>query len=162
MKTTTFRLLMVLTTLTCVLITTAAQTNDELKAKIEKINKEMAQAMVEGNTQKNLGLYTADAISLPNQAKMLEGIAAIKKSAEDMTSMGIKINSFEATTLHVKPYGNMIVEIGKFKINLSIPGMPENIEEVGKYLTIWEKQADGSLKIKVETWNSDTNPMEQQ
>jgi hypothetical protein len=25
-------------------------------------------------------------------------------------------------------------------------------------MTIWEKQNDGSLKIKVETWNTDTNP----
>jgi ketosteroid isomerase-like protein len=33
------------------------------------------------------------------------------------------------------------------------------MEDTGKYLTLWEKQADGSLKIKVETWNTDKNPM---
>jgi ketosteroid isomerase-like protein len=32
------------------------------------------------------------------------------------------------------------------------------MDDHGKYLTIWEKQKDGSLKIKIETWNSDVDP----
>ena len=40
-----------------------------------------------------------------------------------------------------------------------MPGVPNDVVEEGKYLTVWEKQADGSLKVKLETWNSDTNPM---
>jgi ketosteroid isomerase-like protein len=35
------------------------------------------------------------------------------------------------------------------------------MEDHGKYLTVWEKQKDGSLKVKVETWNSDVDPMSQ-
>jgi hypothetical protein len=31
----------------------------------------------------------------------------------------------------------------------------------GKYITIWEMQKDGSIKIKVETWNTDHNPWEE-
>jgi hypothetical protein len=38
-------------------------------------------------------------------------------------------------------------------------GMPGEIEDAGKYLTIYERDADGALKIKVETWNTDVNPM---
>jgi ketosteroid isomerase-like protein len=42
---------------------------------------------------------------------------------------------------------------------MNIPGMPNDFEDQGKYLTIWEKQSDGSLKIKVEMWNTDVNNM---
>jgi hypothetical protein len=39
--------------------------------------------------------------------------------------------------------------------------MPGPMEDHGKYVTVWEKQKGGALKIKVETWNSDINPWEQ-
>lgn len=42
---------------------------------------------------------------------------------------------------------------------ISMPNMDKPMEDHGKYLTIWEKQKDGSLKMKVETWNSDVDPM---
>jgi len=150
--------LLVLLTLICT-VPAFTQSNDELKSKISKINQEMAKAMIEGNYEKNLSLYAEDAISMPNNSKMLEGKAAIKKSNEEMIAMGIKIKSFSTTILHVNTCANMVMEIGNFKIGLSVPGVPNDMEEAGKYLTVWEQQADGSLKIKLETWNSDTNPM---
>jgi ketosteroid isomerase-like protein len=136
-----------------------SQSADELKTKIQSLNKEMAKYMLEGNTEKNLGLYTKDAISLPSYEPMLEGIDAIRKANEDMAKAGTKITSFEPTTLKVFPNGNLITEIGSYKITLNVPDMDQPVNDHGKYLTIWEKQKDGSLKIKIETWNSDVNPM---
>ena len=96
MKKHVFKPLLVLLTLIYT-VPAFSQSNDELKAKISKINQEMAKAMMEGNYAKNLSLYTEDAISLPNNSKMLEGKAAIKKSNEEMIAMGIKIKSFSTT-----------------------------------------------------------------
>jgi ketosteroid isomerase-like protein len=39
-----------------------------------------------------------------------------------------------------------------------MPGNDKPMNDAGKYVTIWEKQKDGSLKIKIETWNTDSNP----
>ena len=136
-----------------------AQTAAEYKAKIEKINKEMTQYMLEGNSEKSMSLYTADAISMPSYEPMHEGIAAIRKANEEMMKSGMKITSFEPVTLKVLVNGNMITEIGTYKISMSIPGMENPMQDHGKYLTIWEKQKDGSLKVKVETWNTDVDPM---
>jgi len=150
-------------TLVVVLFATAmgiAQTNDQYKAQIEKINKQTAASMLAGDTEKSLSFYTNDAISLPNYEKMLEGKDALRKSNEAMQKSGMKITSFETVTLNVMSNGNMITEIGTYKISISMTGMEETMKDVGKYLTIWEKQADGSLKIKVEMWNTDTNPMQ--
>jgi hypothetical protein len=41
---------------------------------------------------------------------------------------------------------------------MTMPNMPAPMEDHGKYLTVWEKQKDGSLKVKVETGNSEVDP----
>lgn len=133
----------------------------DYQSKIDEINKEMAKNMIEGNIEKNLSMYTNDAISMPSNQPMQEGIEAIRKGAEEMAKAGVKFSSFEPTIKKVIPEGNLITEIGTYKTKLTIPGMDQPVEDHGKYLTIWEKQPDGSLKVKVETWNSDMNPMEQ-
>ena len=136
-----------------------SQTNEELKTKIVKMNKEMAKAMLEGNMEKNLSMYTQDAISMPSYEPMHEGIASIRKASEEMMKSGWKCTAFEPTTLKVIPNGNMVTEIGTYKISMSMPGVEKPMDDHGKYLTIYEKQKDGSLKIKIETWNTDVNPM---
>jgi ketosteroid isomerase-like protein len=136
-----------------------SQSVADYKSQIEKINKEMAKYMLEGNSEKNLELYAADAISMPSYEPMLEGIAAIRKSTEAMMKSGMKITSFEPVTVKVLVNGNMITEIGTYKMSMSMPGMEKPMNDHGKYLTIWEKQKDGSLKVKVDTWNTDVDPM---
>lgn len=148
--------------LLCIAITSSAQSDNQLKEKIMKINKEISKAMVEGNSQATLGYYAPDAISMPNNAKMVQGIEAIKKSNQEMMSSGFKVNSFELNTLMVKEAENMITEIGNYKMSFSMPGMTAASQDAGKYLNIWEKQPDGSLKIKVGMWNTDVDPMAQQ
>lgn len=155
------RSVVMIVTLFLAIITYSQQSAKDYQSKIENLNKEMAKSMVEGNIEKNLNLYTVDAISMPANEPMREGIAAIRVGAEEMTKMGIKVNSFEPTIRKVIPDGNLITEIGNYKINITIPGMDQPVDDHGKYLTIWEKQPDGSLKVKVEIWNSDINYMEQ-
>ena len=138
-----------------------SQTNAQIKTQIEKLNKEMVAAVLSGNTERSMSFYTDDAISMPNYEKMLEGKDAIRKSNEAMTKSGWKVVSFEPVTLKVMSCEKTITEIGTFKISFSMEGMSKPVEDIGKYITIWEKQPDGSLKIKIETWNTDTNPMEQ-
>jgi uncharacterized protein (TIGR02246 family) len=147
--------------MTFLVLSASSQTNEELKDKIVKMNQQMAKAMMEGNSQAALTFYAKDAVSLPNYGEMVEGIDAIKKSNEEMLSSGMKVNSMEFNTVKVNTYGNMVSEIGTYKMSATMPGMAAPMEDVGKYHTLWEKQPDGSLKIKVETWNTDKNPMMQ-
>jgi ketosteroid isomerase-like protein len=118
--------------------------------------------MLSGDVESNLSLYAEDAISLPANEPMRQGIADIRKGAEEMSKSGFKVTSFEPTILKLIPEGNLVTEIGTYKIKVTMPGMQDPMDDHGKYLTIWEKQPDGSLKIKVETWNSDVNPMQQE
>jgi uncharacterized protein (TIGR02246 family) len=136
-----------------------AQTTEDVKAKIEQLNKEMGAAMVAGNNEKSMNFYTNDAITMPNYGPMVEGLEAIKKSNEEMMKSGSKVTSFETITLKLIDNGKAITEIGKYKISMVMAGKPDPMQDWGKYLTIWEKQNDGSFKIKLEIWNTDVNPM---
>jgi ketosteroid isomerase-like protein len=135
------------------------QSDAELKQKIEAINRQMAKDMIEGNYTSGLKNYVTDAISMPNNSRMVQGIDEIRKSTEVMMQSGAKFTSFESKTMQVISSGNLVTEIGTYKMSMNIPGMPNDFEDQGKYLTIWEKQSDGSLKIKVEMWNTDVNNM---
>lgn len=137
-----------------------SQTSAEYKTKIEALNKEMVKSMLAGNSEQMLGMYTNDAISLPSYEPMHDGLAAIKQASADMAKNGVKFTSFEPTIKKVLVNGNMITEIGTYKVTMTMPNMDSPMNDHGKYLTVWEKQSDGSLKIKIETWNSDVNPME--
>jgi len=136
-----------------------SQTDAEYKAKLEALNKEMAKNMLAGNIEKILVNYAADAISMPSYQPISEGIPAIRKSNEEMMKTGVKFVSFVPTIKKVFSSGNLVMEIGLYQMSMTMPGMEKPMEDHGKYLNIWEKQKDGSLKVKVETWNSDVDPM---
>ncbi|HLN74678.1 MAG: YybH family protein [Methylococcaceae bacterium] len=136
-----------------------AQTENDYKAQIEKRNKQMTEYMLKGDIENNMSLYTNDAISMPSYEPMHQGIAEIRKANKDMVASGFKFNSFEPTIVKVIPMGDLITEIGTYKVTMTMPESNEPMKDQGKYLTIWEKQKDGALKIKVETWNSDMDPM---
>lgn len=142
-------------------VSVIAQSEAELKQKIEKMNDDMAQAMMAGNHEKNLQYYTDDVVSMPSYEKMLTGKDALKKSMDEMAKSGWKISDFNFETVSVESNGNVISEIGKYRMEMKKQGMDQTMKDEGKYLTLWEKQPDGSLKIKTEIWNTDKNPWEE-
>lgn len=137
------------------------QSSRDLQTQIEDLNKVMVKSMLSGDLESNLRLYADDAISLPAYEPMRQGIAEIRKSGEEMNGSGFKVSLFEPTIVKVIPEGNFVTEIGTYKIKFTMTGMDQPMDDHGKYVTIWEKQPDGSLKIKIDTWNSDVNPMQQ-
>lgn len=159
MKKTIFNSVVVLLVFAYTGLNVYSQTDEAIKQKIESLNKELSKSMIEGNYDAGLAFYANDAVSMPNNAQMLQGVEAIKKSNETMKQSGAKFKTFETKTMQVKSCGNQFTEIGTYKMSMTIPGMPNDYEDHGKYLTIWEKQPDGSLKIKIEMWNTDVSPM---
>ncbi|MCF8387481.1 MAG: DUF4440 domain-containing protein [Bacteroidales bacterium] len=137
-----------------------SQNLGKIKAEIEKINNELNEAVVAGDMNKGLEYYDDDVISMPNWSPMMRGIDAVKKENQAMMEQGMKFNSFNTETLEVFGAGNMIIEIGKYNLQLTMPGMQQSINDYGNYLTVWEKGKDGSLKIRIETWNTNQNPMQ--
>jgi ketosteroid isomerase-like protein len=138
-----------------------SQDMSELKKKIQMMNDEYAKQMVGGDMSALWDYYSDDIISMPSYEPMIKGLEACKMSAEKMEKSGSKITAFSTTTTDVMKSGNFVVDIGTYKITMTLPGMDMPWDDHGKYLNIWEMQDDGSLKLKVETWNTDVNPWEE-
>jgi hypothetical protein len=61
------------------------------------------------------------------------------------------MTAFKTTVTDLMKYGDLVVDIGTYKITISIPGMDKPWNNHRECLTLWEMQEDGSMKIKVET-----------
>lgn len=136
------------------------QDQKELRKKIEKINNEMADYLVKGDFRAGMAYYTDDAISMPNWSPMIRGKEAMQQENTAMENMGINFNHFDFNTMEVMKSGDMVIEIGTYKMSMNMPQTPETMHDQGKYVTVWEIQNDGSLKIKADIWNTDKNPMQ--
>jgi ketosteroid isomerase-like protein len=138
-----------------------AQDMSELKKKVQMMNDKYAEQMVAGDMNALWDYYSDDIISMPSYEPMLKGLEAYKMSAQKMEESGMKITAFSTTSTDVMQSGDLVVDIGTYKITMQVPGMDMPWDDHGKYLNIWEMQADGSMKLKVETWNTDVNPWQE-
>ena len=139
---------------------TFAQDMDEIREKVDAINATLTKAMLENDMDTPISLYADECWSLPSYSPMLKGKAALKKAAKENTENPMKMTAFNLKTVDLFTCGDLIIEIGKYDLALEMPGMPEPVTDVGKYLTIYEMQDDGNLLMKVDTWNTDLNPWE--
>lgn len=136
-----------------------AQDTAELKEKIQSINNMLAEMMVSGEEEAMWEYYAEDVISMPSYQPMMKGMEECKKASEEMMSSGMKMTAFKSTVTDIMQAGNLIVDIGIYEITMMLPQMGDQPwSDHGKYMTIWEMQDDGSVKVKVETWNTDVNP----
>jgi ketosteroid isomerase-like protein len=137
-----------------------AQDVAKVKAKIEELNKVYTKAMLDNDFDKMLSMYTEDIISMPSYQPMVKGIEKVRELSNEQKKSGWKTTHFVLAITDVIVAGNLAIEIGNYDMIMAGPNMPEWADK-GKYITIWELQNDGSTKIKVETWNTDSDPCAQ-
>ncbi len=138
----------------------AAQPNVKLMKEVKAFGDVLEAMLLEDDMETMFGFYADDVISLQNYGPRLDGVAALRKHHDEMTAAGMKITSFISDPTEAWECGNQVIEIGTFAIGMTMPGMTEAFRDTGKYMTVYVRDADGALKIKVETWNTDMNPME--
>jgi ketosteroid isomerase-like protein len=136
-----------------------AQDNENLKEKIQIMNDEMADLMLSGDETTIWNYYSEDVISMPSYQPMVKGLDACKASSEEMMNSGMKITAFKSTNTDLLVSGDFVIDIGTYEITMMLPQMGDMpYTDNGKYLTVWETQDDGALKVVAETWNTDHNP----
>jgi ketosteroid isomerase-like protein len=141
------------------LISCAPQTDVEgLKKRVEDYNAVSKDAMLSGDHEKALAYYDDNAISLPANATMLRGKEAIGKWMKDMAAMGMKFSKVDFKSVEIDASGSLGYEVGSYEMTMEAGGM--RIDDKGKYLVVWKRQADGAWKVYVEIWNTDM-PMPQ-
>ena len=128
----------------------------KIRKEVEGLGEKSSKDMMAGIYDTTLSQYADDAVSMPNNGPLLRGKPAIKAYFTQMMN-GLKFSSVNFTTTDVFAGGPYIYEIGTYAMTMTIPSMPE-MSDKGKYITVYERGKDGKLKIKAETWNTDTMP----
>ena len=131
----------------------------KLIEELRQVGDGITEAMRAKNIDAMLRFYADDVISLPDKSKRIDGIEALGRWHEVMASSGMQVLEFDSEPTNAWTAGDQVIEVGTYTIKMSIPGAG-NVEDVGKYMNVYVRDAQGKLKIKAETWNSDLNPMQ--
>jgi uncharacterized protein (TIGR02246 family) len=136
----------------------AQTTKEEMLKKVEEWNKQFSAAMITNDRAKMLSFYADDAYSLPSYSPMLVGKKAIENSMNMDENSDMKITSFKFNTKDLWISGDQMCEVGTYDLSMTMGKSAKTTVDHGKYLTIYQKQKDGSWKIKADMWNTDLNP----
>jgi ketosteroid isomerase-like protein len=98
----------------------------------------------------DLVLYEDDAIELPPHQAAVQGKAAIQAWDEAFPAF----SNFQEQSLEIEGRGDLAYDRGTYSMTVT-PAGAAPIEDHGKYLTIWRKQAGGLWKIARIMFNSD-------
>ena len=120
---------------------------------IEAQNARFDSAALKGDSATLVSLYADDAIMMMSNVPAARGHEAIAKAFGGMTKT-MKMSAFKLTTQDVIVSGDYAIETGSYELTDSaMKGKPKH--DVGKYLVLWKKQADGSYKMLRDIANSD-------
>lgn len=136
----------------------AQDSKANLVKKVQEWNKVFCKAMVDGDNKTVLSFYAEDAYSLPSYSPMMDGKKEIEQGMQMDKQAGTNFKSFNLKTKDLWTSGDLLCEVGTYTFSMIIPNSTNTFDDHGKYLTIYEKQQDGTWKIKADMWNTDTNP----
>ena len=131
---------------------------ENLAGRVQAAGQSATRAYLAGDLDRWIGFYTPDAVQMPNYGPMWSGREAILAAARQAVQSGIKTLMVDYGSVRTWECGNLVYDLGTHTVTLQIPGHTKPVVDRGKYLNIWEKQPDGSLKIKLEIWNTDQMP----
>ncbi len=101
-----------------------------------------------------MAFYSDDAVVLPPNEKIATDKASIRKSVGELLGLPSLSLSWQPTNVEVARSGDIAYLYGAYVLTAKdAAGKP--INDHGKNVEIWKKQADGKWKCIVDTWNSD-------
>jgi uncharacterized protein (TIGR02246 family) len=98
-------------------------------------------------------LYHEDARLLPPNMEPAEGRPAIEAAMQLLLDMGAR--SLDVEPIDVREAGDLTVEYGRYTLGLEPEG-GEAMTDVGKYVVVHETRDDGSTKILLDCFNSNS------
>ncbi|MGD2216454.1 MAG: DUF4440 domain-containing protein [Gemmatimonadales bacterium] len=102
-------------------------------------------------------VFTEDAVRMPPNEPLHEGRAAIEAWAS--ANWGpLTPTEYMQEALEIDGRGELAYARGSYSWTGEVPGVPEPITDVGKFLVILRKQADGSWLVSHAIFNADAPP----
>ena len=148
------RLILILGTVMCLVLSVGCQgpagLSEADRTAIRQGDENYAKLLNARDFKGVAALHADDAIILPPNQAAVQGRAAIQASLEAPPPF----SNFQIQILEIEGRGDLAYSRGTYSITVT-PAGAAPIEDRGKYIEIWRKQADGSWKILRDIYNSD-------
>lgn len=163
MKNHLFFFLLILALAAC----TPAETEDtEMAAGEYGTEEDLSQSLMEadrawsetvGDAEAFASYIAEDGYFLPANGPRLQGRTSIQSSLDQLFQMpGLELR-WQADVAEVAESGDLGYTMGSFLETVEGPE-GETVSREGKYVTVWEKQQDGSWKVVADIFNYDAPP----
>jgi uncharacterized protein (TIGR02246 family) len=120
---------------------------------IDHVRESHVAALNAGDVDAWTGQFTEDAVQMPPHFSANAGKQAIRAwNAGFLNLFGCQ---FSLEVDEVRVAGQWAFERGRYTITLVPKAGGPSMDEAGKYITIYQRQADGSWKMARDIWNSD-------
>jgi uncharacterized protein (TIGR02246 family) len=123
-------------------------------ATIHALVKDWAAAAQAKDAEKFTAVYADDATVMFEDAPDLNGKAAIREAVPGMMQDPNFALSFTADKVVVARSGDLAYETGNYQMTMS-DARKKPATESGRYVVVWQKQADGAWKVVVDVPVSD-------
>jgi uncharacterized protein (TIGR02246 family) len=135
-------------------VSTASAGDMKIEQALRDLDAQWSAAAAAKDVDKTVSFYSDDAIVMPPNAPSATKKEAIRKVWQDLlASPGLGI-SWKTTKVEVAKSGDLACVSGTYEVTMNDPSAkPAN--DHGKYVEVWEKQADGKWKCGTDIWNSD-------
>jgi ketosteroid isomerase-like protein len=124
---------------------TVAEVNAVAKAFHEGVANQDVAALV--------SLYDEKGRFLPPNMGPCEGRREIEASVQQLFDMGAR--SLDIEPIETREAGDLTIEYGRYTLGIEPEGA-EAMTDVGKYVVVHESQPDGSTKIVLDIFNSNS------
>ena len=121
---------------------------------LRELDAQWSKAAAAKDLELTLAYYSDDAIVLPPNAASAATKEAIRNVWKDLLATPGLAITWQPHRVQLAKFGEMAWVSGTYDLTMNDPsGKP--INDRGKYIEVWEKQADGNWKCRADMWNSD-------
>lgn len=134
--------------------TVSAADTKAIEKALRDLDAQWSAAAGANDVEKTVSFYSQDAIVMPPNAPADTTKETIRKGWQDLLATPGLLMSWKTTKVEVAKSGDLAFLSGTYEVTMHDPsGKP--INDRGKYVEVWEKQADGKWKCGTDIWNSD-------
>ena len=153
-----FRTLLLLAPLAFLITACGPQTQPDTRAAeeaaIKALDEQWSATAGKNDVDGTVAFYSDDAVLLPPNAAIATDKKSIRESWAGLLGPNTAV-SWKVTKVEVAKSGELGYLYGTYALSIKDPKGGPAIEDKGKILEIWKKQADGKWKCIVDTYNSD-------
>src|SRR6266568_889340 len=137
-----------------VCLASAADTKSAIEKALRDADAQWSAAAGAKDLDKTVSYYSTDAIVMPPNASAATTKEAIRKIWQDLLASPGLVISWKATKVEVAKSGDIGFVSGTYELTVN-DASDKPVNDHGKYVEVWEKQADGKWKCGADIWNSD-------